>query len=71
VIGLSHVWRAHMVYVHWVQHPVNQHQIAYRDLAPNCLQGFSTKLLTGIYRDDDLVATIEDALRVNLQHKTL
>jgi hypothetical protein len=23
VIGLSHVWRAHMVYVHWVQHPVN------------------------------------------------
>jgi hypothetical protein len=23
VIGLSHDWRAHMVYVGWVQHPVN------------------------------------------------
>jgi hypothetical protein len=23
VIDLSHVWRAHMVYVHWIQHPVN------------------------------------------------
>jgi hypothetical protein len=32
VIGLSHVWHAHMVYVHWVQHLVNLHQIAYRDL---------------------------------------
>jgi hypothetical protein len=32
LIGLSHVWRAHMVYVHWVQHPVYQHQSAYRDL---------------------------------------
>jgi hypothetical protein len=42
VIGLSHVWHAHMVYVHWVQRPVNQHQIA--------------------YKDDDLAATIEDAL---------
>jgi hypothetical protein len=26
VIGLSHVWRAHMVYVGWVQH-----QIVYKD----------------------------------------
>jgi hypothetical protein len=25
VIGLSHDWRAHMVYVGWAQHPVNQH----------------------------------------------
>jgi hypothetical protein len=23
MIGLSHNWRAHMVYVGWVQHPVN------------------------------------------------
>jgi hypothetical protein len=31
VIGLSHFWRAHMVYVGWVQHPVSQHNIVYRD----------------------------------------
>jgi hypothetical protein len=31
VIGLSHLWRAHMVYVGWIQHLVNWHQIVYRD----------------------------------------
>jgi hypothetical protein len=24
VIGLSHDWRAHMVYVDWVQHPLQR-----------------------------------------------
>jgi hypothetical protein len=33
VIGLSHVWRTHMVYVGWIQHPIK--------LAPHCLQGFT------------------------------
>jgi hypothetical protein len=36
VIGLSHVWLAHMVYVHWVQHPVNRHQIAYSTRGKPC-----------------------------------
>jgi hypothetical protein len=31
VIGLLHVWSAHMVYPSWIQYPVNWHQIVYKD----------------------------------------